>query len=47
MFRGGCITRPICGAKLHGFLSYLVKLSLKNKEYNIIGYKGKWLEQSS
>ena len=29
------------GAKLHGFLSYLVKLSLKNKKYNIIGYKGK------
>ena len=41
-FRGGCITGPNhSGAKLHGFLSYLVKLSLKNKEYNIIGYKGK------
>ena len=41
-FRGGCITGPNhSGAKLHGFLSYLVKLSLKNKKYNIIGYKGK------
>ena len=41
-FRGGCVTGPNhSGAKLHGFLSYLVKLSLKNKEYNIIGYKGK------
>ncbi len=41
-FRGGCITGPNhSGAKLHGFLSYLVKLSLKNKSYNIIGYKGK------
>ena len=41
-FRGGCITGPNhSSAKLHGFLSYLVKLSLKNKEYNIIGYKGK------
>ncbi len=41
-FRGGCITGPNhSGAKLHGFLSYLVKLSLKNKKYDIIGYKGK------
>jgi len=41
-FRGGCITGPNhSGAKLHGFLSYLVKLSLKEKKYSIIGYKGK------
>jgi CDP-paratose 2-epimerase len=41
-FRGGCITGPNhSGTKLHGFLSYLVKLSVKNKKYNIIGYKGK------
>mgnify|MGYP001328757896 CR=1 FL=1 len=41
-FRGGCITGPNhSGAKLHGFLSYLTKLSLKNKKYSIIGYKGK------
>ncbi len=29
------------GAKLHGFLSYLVKRSLLTKKYDIIGYKGK------
>ena len=41
-FRGGCITGPNhSGAKLHGFLSYLVKASLVNKKYNLIGYKGK------
>ena len=41
-FRAGCITGPNhSGAKLHGFLSYLVKTSLKNKEYTLIGYKGK------
>ena len=41
-FRAGCITGPNhSGAKLHGFLSYLVKASLKNKKYSIIGYKGK------
>ena len=41
-FRAGCITGPNhSGAKLHGFLSYLVKTSLQKKSYNIIGYKGK------
>ena len=41
-FRAGCITGPNhSGAKLHGFLSYLVKASLKQKEYTLIGYKGK------
>jgi|TARA_B110000459_G_scaffold95192_1_gene106268 CDP-paratose 2-epimerase len=41
-FRGGCITGPNHrGAKLHGFLSYLVKIGLKKKEYSLIGYKGK------
>jgi len=41
-FRAGCITGPNhSGAKLHGFLSYLVKTSLKNKKYSMIGYKGK------
>ena len=41
-FRGGCITGPNhSGASLHGFLSYLVKTSLNNKKYNLIGYKGK------
>lgn len=41
-FRAGCITGPMhSGAKLHGFLSYLVKSSLIKKKYTIIGYKGK------
>ena len=41
-FRGGCITGPNhSGAKLHGFLSYLVKVSLSKKKYFLIGYKGK------
>ncbi len=41
-FRAGCITGPNhSGAKLHGFLSYLVKASLKRKKYTLIGYKGK------
>ncbi len=41
-FRAGCITGPNhSGAKLHGFLSYLVKVSLKKKKYTLIGYKGK------
>tara|TARA_B100000700_G_scaffold198630_1_gene218484 strand:- start:930 stop:1979 length:1050 start_codon:yes stop_codon:yes gene_type:complete len=41
-FRAGCITGPNhSGAKLHGFLSYLVKASIKEKKYNLIGYKGK------
>ena len=41
-FRGGCITGPKhSGAELHGFLSYLVKVSLNKKKYKIFGYKGK------
>ena len=41
-FRGGCITGPNHrGTKLHGFLSYLVKTSLRKRKYTIIGYKGK------
>ena len=41
-FRGGCLTGPNhSGAKLHGFLSYLVKVSLTKKKYSLIGYKGK------
>ena len=39
-FRGGCITGPNhSGAKLHGFLSFLVKQSLNKKAYSLIGYK--------
>ena len=41
-FRAGCITgSKHSGAKLHGFLSYLVKSCLNEKKYTIIGYEGK------
>ena len=41
-FRAGCITGPNhSGAKLHGFLSYLVKACTRDKKYQLIGYKGK------
>ena len=41
-FRGGCLTGPNhSGAKLHGFLSYLVKICINKKKYSLIGYKGK------
>ena len=41
-FRAGCITGPNhSGAKLHGFLSYLVKASMQKRKYTLIGYKGK------
>ena len=41
-FRGGCLTGPNHnGTKLHGFLSYLVKISITKKKYSLIGYKGK------
>tara|TARA_X000000368_G_scaffold416246_1_gene409741 strand:+ start:537 stop:1583 length:1047 start_codon:yes stop_codon:yes gene_type:complete len=42
IFRAGCITGPNhSSAKLHGFLSYLVKRCITKKSYNIIGFKGK------
>jgi len=42
VFRGGCLTGPAhSGAKLHGFLAYLVKCITKGEEYTIFGYKGK------
>lgn len=42
IFRGGCLTGPAhSGAKLHGFLSYLVKCCLTKRKYTIYGYKGK------
>ena len=41
-FRAGCVTGPKhSGAELHGFLSYLVKKIINDKEYKIIGYEGK------
>jgi CDP-paratose 2-epimerase len=40
--RGGCLTGPNhSGVELHGFLSYLVKCNLQEREYKIFGYKGK------
>ena len=42
VFRGGCITGPNHqGAKLHGFLSYIVKCIVNDEHYSIFGYKGK------
>jgi CDP-paratose 2-epimerase len=40
--RGGCLTGPNhSGVELHGFLSYLVRCNLEQKQYKIFGYKGK------
>ena len=40
--RGGCLTGPNhSGVQLHGFLSYLVRCNVEEKEYTVFGYKGK------
>jgi CDP-paratose 2-epimerase len=42
VFRGGCLTGPShSGVQLHGFLSYLVKVTLSGGPYTVFGYKGK------
>lgn len=42
IFRGGCLTGPShSGAKLHGFLAYLIKCIANGIKYTIYGYKGK------
>lgn len=42
IFRGGCLTGPNhSGAKLHGFLSYLMKCAVTGEHYTVFGYKGK------
>lgn len=42
VFRGGCLTGPAhSGAKLHGFLAYLVKCVATGTKYSIMGYRGK------
>jgi len=42
VLRGGCLTGPNhSGVELHGFLSYLVRCNLTEKEYKVFGYKGK------
>lgn len=41
-FRGGCLTGPAhSGARLHGFLAYLIKCVATGQPYTIYGYKGK------
>lgn len=40
--RGGCLTGPNhSGVELHGFLSYLIRCNLEERQYTIFGYKGK------
>jgi CDP-paratose 2-epimerase len=42
IFRGGCLTGPAhSGVELHGFLSYLVKMTSIGGTYSVFGYKGK------
>src|SRR5246127_1953061 len=42
VFRGGCLTGPAhSGVELHGFLSYLVRVTLNGGTYSVFGYKGK------
>jgi CDP-paratose 2-epimerase len=42
VFRGGCLTGPNhSGVELHGFLSYLVKVAMRDEAYTVFGYKGK------
>ncbi len=41
-FRGGCLTGPNhAGARLHGFLSYLMRCTVTGEPYTVYGYKGK------
>jgi CDP-paratose 2-epimerase len=41
-FRGGCLTGPNhAGAKLHGFLSYLMRCTMTGEHYTVFGYGGK------
>jgi CDP-paratose 2-epimerase len=41
-FRGGCLTGPAhAGAKLHGFLSYLMRCTVTGEAYSVLGYGGK------
>lgn len=42
VFRGGCLTGPRhSGVELHGFLSYLAKVAVRDETYSVFGYKGK------
>jgi CDP-paratose 2-epimerase len=40
--RGGCLTGPNhSGVELHGFLSFLIKCNVEEREYKVFGYHGK------
>lgn len=42
VLRGGCLTGGAHrGAKLHGFMNFLIKTAINDGTYEIIGYKGK------
>jgi CDP-paratose 2-epimerase len=42
VLRGGCLTGPNhSGVELHGFLSYLIKCNIEEREYKVFGYMGK------
>jgi CDP-paratose 2-epimerase len=46
-FRGGCLTGPQhAGAKLHGFLAYLMKCTVTGTPYTVFGYDGKQVRDS-
>lgn len=41
-FRGGCLTGPNhAGARLHGFLSFLMRCTITGERYTVEGYGGK------
>jgi CDP-paratose 2-epimerase len=41
-FRAGCLTGPDhAGARLHGFLSYLMRCTMTGEPYTVYGYAGK------
>ena len=41
-FRGGCLTGPNhAGTRLHGFLSYLMRCTIRGEPYTVYGYEGK------
>jgi CDP-paratose 2-epimerase len=41
-FRCGCVTGPNhAGARLHGFLSYLMRCTVTGEQYTVYGYEGK------
>ncbi|MDQ2760496.1 MAG: NAD-dependent epimerase/dehydratase family protein [Actinomycetota bacterium] len=41
-FRGGCLTGPChAAARLHGFLSYLMRCTVAGEPYTVFGYQGK------